>query len=83
MARLSSAASHPTVLALASKVTDASDSERVADGTGLQVVGCIPLDSALADADRRGRAILDLSPGSPYVEAVRSVVSALSAKEDQ
>ena len=82
LARLALTASRPTVVAVATKILHESDVDRVADGTGLQVLGCIPFDAALADADRRGQAVLDQAPGSPYVEAVRSVVSALSAVED-
>lgn len=83
LARLAQADSSPTVVAVANKVRDSSDAARVAVGTGLEVIGCIPLDSALVEADRHGRAVLDRHPKSAYIDAVRSLVTTLLAKENE
>lgn len=81
LARLAQTPSAPTVMAVATKTRDRSDADRVADGTGLHVIGSVPLDPDLADADRRGEAVLDRHPKSAYVDAVRSLVTTFSAKE--
>lgn len=80
LARLALARSRPEVVAVATRTRGASDAARVAEGTGLRVLGAIPFDPALADADRRGVAVLDRDPGSPYVEAVRSLVTTMTAE---
>jgi CO dehydrogenase maturation factor len=82
LARLAATAAAPTVLAVANKVRDSGDAERVADGTGLTVVGAVPFDPAVAEADRLGRALLDADPDAPAVAAVRSLVDSLRNREE-
>lgn len=77
LARLAGMASAPRVAAVANKVRAPEEAERVAQGTGLAVLGAIPFDPALATADRQGRAVLDCDPDGPAVAAVRSLVSTL------
>lgn len=77
LARLAGTAGKPRVLAVANKVRRGQDSERVAERTGLPVVGAVPFDPAVADADRLGRAILDHDPDGPTATAIRSLVTAL------
>lgn len=65
------------VVALASKVRQPGDADTVARGTGLEVVGAIPWDEELADAERKSLAPIDYAPGCPAVLAVESVVNRL------
>ena len=78
LARLSGAADRPVrVLAVANKVTEPGDADRVARRTGLEVVAAVPLDAAFADAERAGRAPLDIAPESDAVRAVSLLVERL------
>jgi len=77
LARLATMDGAPRVVAIANKVRQDSDAERVAEGTGLTVLGAVPTDPALATAARLGRPVLDLDPDAPAVAAVRSVLHSL------
>ena len=77
LARLAAAADAPRVLVVANKVREPQDAQRVADRTGLELLGAVPFDPALGQADRAGRAVLDLEPDGVTATAVRSLVDAL------
>ncbi|MGI8759488.1 MAG: ArsA-related P-loop ATPase [Acidimicrobiales bacterium] len=78
LARLASATERPVrVLAVANKVSEPDDAERVARRTGLEVVATVPLDRSFADAERSGRAPLDAVPESAAVQAVSLLVERL------
>lgn len=81
LARLALVEDAPRVVAVANKVRDDDDVERVETRTGLEVVGAVPLDEALAEADRRGRPLLEEAPDSPAVRAIDSLVERLRAEE--
>lgn len=81
LARLASDVRAPEVLAVANKTRAAGDAQLVAERTGLEVVGNVPYDPALVNADRAGHAVLDSDPGGPTVTALRSLVSALLSRE--
>ena len=66
------------VLAVANKVSEAGDVDMIATGTGLEVVAAIPLDDALAEAERQQLAPIDFAPDCPAVLAVESLVERLS-----
>ncbi len=66
------------VVAIANKALDSGDAEQLARFSGLRVVGLVPRDPALAAAERAGVPLLDLSPASPAVEAVGSLLGALT-----
>ena len=83
LARLAATSAAPRVLAVANKVRQPGDADVVAAGTGLDVIGAVPLDPALADADRQGRALVDAAPDAPSVAAVRSLVEALREQEER
>lgn len=55
---------------VANRVRDASDIERVEASVDLPLIGAIPYDEKLAEADRRGVAPIDFAPASPGVGAV-------------
>lgn len=78
LARLALAKQPPeSLVAVASKVRDPSDVELVAEGSGLKVLAAVPWDEALAEAERRGLAPLDVAPESPAVLAVTSLLDRL------
>ena len=81
LARLSLIEDAPRVVAVANKVRDDDDVERVAERTGLDVIGAVPLDEAMAEADRHGRPVVDDAPESPAVKAIDSIVERLRAEE--
>lgn len=77
LAKLASAGAAPRVVAVANKVRERHDAERVADRTGLTLLGAVPYDPALSEADRLGLAVLDHDPDGATATAVRSLVAAL------
>ena len=81
LAKLTGMPQAPRVLAVANKVREPGDAELVAERTGLEVVGAIPFDPVLSQADRRGRAVLDHDPDAASVVAIRSLVDTLSSQE--
>lgn len=81
LARLTLIEDAPRVVAVANKVRDDDDVERVAERTGLEVIGAVPLDEAMAEADRHGRPVVDDAPESPAVKAIDSIVERLRAEE--
>lgn len=79
LARLTGMPGSPAVVAVANKVRETADLDRVAAGTGLPVVGWLPFDAGIVAAERHGEALLDREPTSPAVAAVRSLVQTLLA----
>ena len=69
------------VLAVANKVTEPDDMEMIAKGTGLEVVASVPLDDALAEAERRRLAPIDFAPDAPAVRAVELLVERMSEEK--
>jgi CO dehydrogenase maturation factor len=70
------------IVAVANKVREPADVDRVRDRTGLDVVAAVPEDDAIAQADRAGVAPLDHAPDSPAVQAVASLVEQLAEQDD-
>lgn len=68
------------LVAVANKVHRDEDAMIVAEATGLEVVGSIPLDPRIAEADRRGEPPLDLDPDGPAMAAVRRLVDTVLAR---
>lgn len=65
------------IVAVANKVREPQDAARVAERTGLEVIGSVPWDEDLAEAERAGKAPIDEAPGCPAVLAVESLVTYL------
>ena len=82
LARLSGMPQAPRVLAVANKVREAGDADRVAEQTGLPVLGAVPYDESLAAADRLGVAVLDHDPDGRTASAVRSLVESLTSHRE-
>ncbi|MBW3580369.1 MAG: hypothetical protein KY447_03955 [Actinobacteria bacterium] len=79
LARLASAADTPVrVVAVANKVVEPDDAERVASRSGLEVVASVPFDRSFAEAERAGKAPLDVVPESEAVRAVACLVERLT-----
>jgi len=83
LARLALAKEAPLVVAVASKVREPGDAEMVTARTGLPVIGAVPWDDAVAEAERHGFAPIDAAPESPGVRAVISLVDRLQAGEEK
>lgn len=77
LARLGHGEDAPRIKAVANRVRDPDDVEVVQRGSGLEVVGAVPWDQALADAERLGRAPVDHAPDSPAVREVESMLDRL------
>ncbi len=77
LARLASSDRKPRVLVIANKVRNEQDADLVAERTGLTLVGSVPFDQAVEEADNLGLAILDHDPDGATVSAVRMIVDAM------
>ncbi len=62
------------IVAVLNKAREPDDLELVQRRTGLDVVGTVPWDAQLAEAERRGAAPLDHAPDSAAVQAIGSLV---------
>ena len=72
----------PTVYAVANKVQSARDEAAIRDFCAvkdLPVVAVVPFDADVAEAERQGRAPLDLTPDAPAVVALRELATTLVA----
>lgn len=79
LARLGQSGQDPRqVVAVANKVRAAGDVDRVRQRTGLEVIAAVPWDEALAEAERQGRAAIDVAPDCSAVRTVESMVDRLS-----
>ncbi len=65
------------LVVVANKVRRAAEVDRVADRSGLEVVGAVPDDPAVRAADRAGRALLDVGADSDAVRAIADLVAHL------
>ena len=72
----------PWVVAVANKVQSARDEAAIRDFCAtkdLEVAAVVPFDDDVAEAERQGRAPLDLAPDAAAVSAVRGLVASLLA----
>jgi CO dehydrogenase maturation factor len=81
LAKLREAGKGQQVFAVATKVSDPDDVARIEDRTGLEVIGEIPYDEAVRDADRAGSALVDFAPDAPAVRGVASLLERLRAED--
>lgn len=81
LARLAADADFPVrVAAVANKVTEDGDVELIERRTGLEVLAAVPLEPAFADAERAGKAPIDVVPDSAAVRAVSFLVERVSTR---
>ena len=70
------------VLAVANKVRSPADAQAIESfckSRGLELLGTVPHDDAILDADREGRALLDRAPESKAVRAIQEIADRLLA----
>jgi len=68
------------VQAVANKVRNADDAaaiESFCKARGLDLLGTVPHDDAILEADRAGKALLDRAPGSAAVRAIEAIADRL------
>lgn len=82
LARLAGMAGAPRVLVIANKVREPGDAALVSERTGLALLGPVPYDPKVGEADRLGLAILDHDPEGLTATAVRSLVHALQSERE-
>jgi CO dehydrogenase nickel-insertion accessory protein CooC1 len=70
------------VAAVLNKVRNPDDRDAITsfcETHGLNIVGEIPYDASLAEAERSGRPPLDYQPAGPAVAAIRELANTLTA----
>lgn len=77
LSRLADRVGGPRLQAVANKVREPADVDRIVEETGLTVIGAIPHDDAVRQADRVAASLVDLAPDSPAVAAISSLVTVL------
>lgn len=81
LARLASGDDPPRIVAVVNKAERDGDAATVAARTGLEVVGSVPRDRSVGDAERDGLAPYDVAPDGPAARAVASLLDALVQQE--
>lgn len=69
------------VVVVANRVDGPADVERIADSLERPVIGVVPNDPSVTEADKLGLAPLDHNPG-PFVEAVEELVTVVESTYD-
>ena len=72
----------PRLVTIANKIRDAEDTRVIRDfcqAHGLELGLELPFDEAVRDADRRGRALIDVAPNSLTVAGVRRLAGILDS----
>lgn len=80
LGRLAEAVDSPRLVAIANKVRGDDDVQLIRDETGLEVIGAVPADDAVGQADRAGVALVDHAPDSEAVAAISSLVAAIGMR---
>jgi CO dehydrogenase maturation factor len=73
----------PLILGVANKVRTEQDEAAIrefAARRGIEMVGLVPYDESVLDADREGRALIDHALASPAVAAVSALADALERR---
>ena len=78
MRRLASADERRNMVAIANKVERHDDVARIAEETGLEVIGAVPFDRAVREADRDALSLIDHAPDSPAAVAIASLVTSMN-----
>ena len=63
---------------VANKVRDGADLAAIRDAVALPLLGCVPFDPSVIEAERRGQAPIDVAPSAPAVSAMRRLADALA-----
>lgn len=78
LARLADSRASPRLVAVLNKVRPDDDVAELRRRCPLPVLGVVPADEAVREADRAGRPLLDVAPDAPAVAAVGSLVATLA-----
>ncbi len=76
----------PRVYVVANKVRSSTDETAIQEFSvraGVEVIGAIPFDEAVQEADRQNRALVEYMPTAPSVLAIRQIVGRLTEMTDQ
>ncbi len=71
------------VTLIANKVRDDGDRQAIADfcsAHSLELIGEIPFDSTLLDAERAGKTPIDFDPNGPAVKAIEKLAGSLTER---
>ena len=66
---------------IANKVESDADVTAVHDGVGLPLLGAVPYDASVAEAERNGAAPIDATPGAPAVRVISDLAVRLLGHE--
>ena len=50
---------------------------------GFEIVGMVPFDESVVEADRQGRALIDSAPAAPAVSAIAALANSVAARLEQ
>ncbi len=75
LARLAESMPGVTFAVIASKVREGDDPARVAAAIGLPLIGSVPYDGSVLDAERHGLTALDAVPEEPAMRAIAEIVT--------
>ena len=64
---------------IASKVRHPDDAQLIGDALGVEVIGAVPYDEQVRDAERAGLAPLDAVPDAPAIRAIAALLPRLEA----
>ncbi|MDP8942785.1 MAG: hypothetical protein M3N16_01485 [Actinomycetota bacterium] len=81
VARIARGRPGKSAVLVASKVEGEDDVRRVAELVGEPAVAAVPIDAAVAEADRLGVALIDYDPSSPAALAIEGLVDGLAARK--
>jgi CO dehydrogenase maturation factor len=73
----------PHILAIANKVRSPRDEAAIteyAQRHAVELVGVVPFDEAVLEADNLGRSLIDFDPHSPAVLALREIAGRIEAR---
>ncbi|MFN2388217.1 MAG: hypothetical protein ABR575_01220 [Actinomycetota bacterium] len=68
------------VFAVGNKIAEPHEAELIAERLGEKIIEVIPADRDLADAERKGIAVIDHAPGSAAVRAIERLVKKLARR---
>lgn len=67
------------LVVVASKVRGPEDGALVSEASGLELVGMVPYDDRVREAERAGRAPIDAAPDAPAIVAIGDLLQAMEA----
>lgn len=79
IARIAGSRNGAKIHLVANKAAGEADVSVIEERLGLEVWASIPADQAVAEADRKGVALIDHDPGAPAVASIRRLVDELEA----